>query len=163
LQARITPIILLPIKRPKHRLLGASPPPARGLRPPRSRFARSPTRHPPARPYEPALNRHAFGVNLSYEDGAKLHPKNWIFLPSAGAFGALRGSRSALARRQYHLQNRARPQFAQDTAEFGWPIALHPRERHRKFHKPARSVYRCLSTDLEVNHVHHPLEYRGFI
>ena len=51
-----------------HRLLGALPPPARGLRPPRSRFARSPTRHPPARPFRAALNGHAFGVKISYDN-----------------------------------------------------------------------------------------------
>lgn len=49
---------------PKHRLLGATPPPARGLRPPRSRTARSPTRHPPARPFRAALTRSPDACNI---------------------------------------------------------------------------------------------------
>ncbi|EGE47870.1 Hypothetical protein APO_1280 [Acetobacter pomorum DM001] len=57
---------------PKHRLLGASPPPARGLRPPRSRHARSPTRHPPTRPFRAALNGHANGVKSQSDDAFRI-------------------------------------------------------------------------------------------
>ncbi len=40
------------------------------------------------------------------------------FLSRVGAFGALRGSRSALVRRLQHQKNQARPQSAQDTPAF---------------------------------------------
>ena len=60
-----------------HRLLGALPPPARGLWPPRSRFARSPTRHPPARPSRAALNGHAFGVKISCDNAINASSLHW--------------------------------------------------------------------------------------